>query len=232
MKKGVTFKVYHFPKDIHGNIDYENPMGYIINYWCRNDIVKNNDLGMYDLVFRDIVKCYLRNTPKQVADELIMVSGNVGCIVVGEYEKIKPLISSLKKDDYYLEIQNNSLPEQVMANQKLIMLSRQLGIPLVATNDAHYLKKEDAPIHKAFLNSQEGDREVDSFYATTYLMGTDEIEAYFTLYTDDYVLQKSFHYTTLLLLSYFRQEFLYRGEYMSCVRAKVFRWIAGYDHIV
>lgn len=52
---------------------------------------------------KDIVKCYLRNTPKQVADELIMVSGNVGCIVVGEYEKIKPLISSLKKDDYYLE---------------------------------------------------------------------------------------------------------------------------------
>jgi 2,3,4,5-tetrahydropyridine-2-carboxylate N-succinyltransferase len=52
---------------------------------------------------KDIVKCYFRNTPKQVADNLIMVSGNIGCLVIGEYEKIKPLISNLKKDDYHLE---------------------------------------------------------------------------------------------------------------------------------
>ena len=52
---------------------------------------------------KDIVKCYFRNTPKQVADDLIMISGNIGCLVIGEYKKIKPLISNLKKDDYYLE---------------------------------------------------------------------------------------------------------------------------------
>ena len=47
---------------------------------------------------KDIVKCYFRNTPKQVADDLIMIAGNVGCLVIGEYEKIKPLISKLKKE--------------------------------------------------------------------------------------------------------------------------------------
>ena len=41
-------------------------------------------------------------------------------------------------EDYYLEIQNNGLAEQVMVNQRLIGLSRELDIPLVATNDAHY----------------------------------------------------------------------------------------------
>ena len=41
-------------------------------------------------------------------------------------------------EDYYLEIQNNGIREQTFVNQKLIELSRQLDIPLVATNDAHY----------------------------------------------------------------------------------------------
>lgn len=51
------------------------------------------------------------------------------------------------------------------------------------TTDSHYAKKEDAPIHKAYLNSQDGEREVDSFYATTYMMNTEEIERYFS-YSD------------------------------------------------
>ncbi|MBU4210510.1 DNA polymerase III subunit alpha [Patescibacteria group bacterium] len=47
--------------------------------------------------------------------------------------------------NYYLEIQKHpKLKNQDIANIELIKLSRQLGIPLVATNDAHYLKKEDA----------------------------------------------------------------------------------------
>ena len=51
----------------------------------------------------------------------------------------------LFKDDYYLEIQSHpTLPEQEKINNALIKLSRELGIPLIATNDAHYLNKEDA----------------------------------------------------------------------------------------
>ena len=44
-------------------INYDNGfMGYSIDYWdAKNDFIKNNDLGMYDLVFRDIVKCYLED---------------------------------------------------------------------------------------------------------------------------------------------------------------------------
>ena len=64
-------------------------------------------------------------------------------------------------DDYYIEIQNNGIKEQVLANQKLIQLARKLNIPLVATNDAHYLKKEDAYNHEVLLCIQTGKRMSD-----------------------------------------------------------------------
>lgn len=63
--------------------------------------------------------------------------------------------------DYYLEIQNNGIKEQVLVNQKLIEMSKKLDIPLVATNDAHYLKKEDAYNHEVLLCIQTGKRMMD-----------------------------------------------------------------------
>ena len=63
--------------------------------------------------------------------------------------------------DYYLEIQNNGIKEQVLVNQKLIEMSKKLDIPLVATNDAHYLKKEDAYNHEVLLCIQTGKRMID-----------------------------------------------------------------------
>lgn len=49
------------------------------------------------------------------------------------------------KGNFYLEIQHHaSIPEQASANKKLVALSKKTGIPLVATNDIHYLRKEDA----------------------------------------------------------------------------------------
>ncbi len=64
-------------------------------------------------------------------------------------------------EDYYLEVQPNGLPEQVLVNQKLVELSRELDIPLVATNDSHYLKKEDAYIHEILLCIQTGKKMSD-----------------------------------------------------------------------
>ena len=65
------------------------------------------------------------------------------------------------KDDYYIEIQHNGLRQQIMINQKLIQLARKLDIPLVATNDAHYLKKEDSYFHEVLLCIQTGKRMSD-----------------------------------------------------------------------
>ena len=75
--------------------------------------------------------------------------------------------------NFYLEMQPSASKEQTYVNNEIIKLSELTDIPFIITTDSHYLKKEEAPIHKAFLNSQDGDREVDSFYATTYMMGTE-----------------------------------------------------------
>ena len=78
-----------------------------------------------------------------------------------EAKKVALWFKDLFKDDYYLEIQNNGVKEQVLVNQKLIELSKELDIPLVATNDAHYSRKEDAYNHEVLLCIQTGKKMSD-----------------------------------------------------------------------
>nr|DAK55437.1 MAG TPA: DNA polymerase III, alpha subunit [Caudoviricetes sp.] len=82
------------------------------------------------------------------------------------------------KENFFLELQPSFNQEQVYVNNKLIELSRKYSIPAIVTTDSHYLRIEDRKIHKAYLNSKEGDREVDEFYATTYVMSEEEIHSY------------------------------------------------------
>ena len=81
--------------------------------------------------------------------------------------------------NFFLEMQPSKNKEQIYVNQRLLDISGATGIPYIITTDSHYLRKEDRIIHKAYLNAQNGDREVDDFYATTYMMSTKELESYF-----------------------------------------------------
>lgn len=85
------------------------------------------------------------------------------------------MISIFGEGNFYLEMQPSFNEEQIYVNNQIIKLSKEYNIPFIVTNDAHYLQKKDASIHEAFLNSQDGDREVKSFYETTYLMDNEEI---------------------------------------------------------
>lgn len=87
--------------------------------------------------------------------------------------------------DFYFELQPSYNKDQIYVNKKLIEFSKKFNIKYIITTDSHYLKKEDRKIHKAFLNSQNGEREVDEFYATTYLMNTEELESYFSYLTEE-----------------------------------------------
>ena len=82
------------------------------------------------------------------------------------------------EENFFLELQPSASREQSLVNRYLLNIARDHHYRYIITTDSHYLKKEDASIHKAFLNSQDGDREVDSFYATTYMMSTEELESY------------------------------------------------------
>ncbi|MDR1019728.1 MAG: DNA polymerase III subunit alpha [Synergistaceae bacterium] len=78
--------------------------------------------------------------------------------------------------NFFLEIQSNRIPEQALVNKTLIRMSREHGFGIVATNDAHYMRREDAEWHDVLLcvqtNSNVNDRERyrfagDDFYFRT-----------------------------------------------------------------
>ena len=113
-------------------------------------------------------------------------------LINGQEEKAEEVALWHKKvfgEDYYIEIQNNGIPEQVLANQKLVKLARKLDIPLVATNDAHYLKKEDAYNHEVLLCIQTGKKmsDPDRMRFDTdelYVKSPEEMSEYFKAFPD------------------------------------------------
>ena len=77
------------------------------------------------------------------------------------------------EDNFYLELQDHGIPEQRVVNQGIMRIARQTGLPLVVTNDAHYLRREDSKMQDVLLCVQTGktiddpDRmrfETDEFY--------------------------------------------------------------------
>ncbi len=75
-------------------------------------------------------------------------------ITAGDIEGAEEIALKYKeifKGRYYLEIQDNKYPEQMVVNQNLVAMSNKLDIPLVATNDCHYLTKDDYYAHEVLL---------------------------------------------------------------------------------
>lgn len=76
-------------------------------------------------------------------------------IMNGNYDKARKLAMEYREifgnGNYYLEIQDHGLPEQKQVNTEVVRLSRELNIPLVATNDVHYVDKDDAKIQDILM---------------------------------------------------------------------------------
>ena len=81
----------------------------------------------------------------------------------------------LFNEDFYFEIAPGASKDQVSVNKRMFKISEAFQVPIVIGTDAHYLKKEDRYVHKAYLNSKGGEREVDDFYEYSYLQDNDEI---------------------------------------------------------
>ena len=60
------------------------------------------------------------------------------------------------KGNFFLEVQSNSIPEQALVNKTLVEMSKKLDLPLIATNDSHYMKQSDAEWHDILLCVQTG----------------------------------------------------------------------------
>ena len=74
----------------------------------------------------------------------------------GALAQAKELADIFGPDNFYLELQDHGIPEQRAVNQGVMRISRETGIPMVVTNDAHYLRKEDAQMQDVLLCVQTG----------------------------------------------------------------------------
>lgn len=78
-------------------------------------------------------------------------------------------------EDFYIEIQPGATLEQTEYNKMAVNIAKAYGINFIVTNDVHYINKEDRPIHASYLNSKDGDRELDMFYESTYMHSEEEM---------------------------------------------------------
>ena len=78
----------------------------------------------------------------------------------GEYENAKKYALEMAElfgpDHFYLEVQDHGIREQAIVNREILRLHEETGLPMVCTNDAHYLRKEDAEAHDVLLCIQTG----------------------------------------------------------------------------
>ena len=78
-------------------------------------------------------------------------------------------------DDFYVEVAPAASKDQIIANNKLVQIAHVFNKKVVIGDDAHYLKREDRYIHKAYLNSKGGERETDAFYEYAYLQDEEDL---------------------------------------------------------
>lgn len=87
-------------------------------------------------------------------------------------------------EDFYIEIAAASSKDQIKFNKRVVSIAAAYNIKIVIGSDAHYLTSKERPVHKAYLNSKDGEREVDDFYTYSHMM--DNIEAFEYLKDSDF----------------------------------------------
>ena len=98
-------------------------------------------------------------------------------------------------DDFYLEIQDHGSPEDRIVNVEIVRIARELGIKLIATNDAHYLTRNDVEAHDALLCVLTGklisDEKRLRYTGTEYLKTEDEMARLFVDHLEPEVVQEA-----------------------------------------
>ena len=116
-------------------------------------------------------------------------------ILDNKEDEIKEHIEELKDifdEDLYFEIQPGNFVDQIQVNNKLIELSNQYNVPLVVTNDVHYLNADDYKIHDYHVRlGRKMTISDDLIYPDTcyYLMGYDELKDSLNMYDEDTILK-------------------------------------------
>ena len=114
--------------------------------------------------------------------------------------------------DFYIECAPSTAEDQCIVNRKLHKIAQYYNIPMVVGTDAHYLTKEDRFVHKSYLNSKGGEREVDSFYEFAHLMTYDEVYELLKKCFNDGDIAKEILYNSDVLKNNFKEYSLERKQ--------------------
>ena len=95
-----------------------------------------------------------------IATSACLAGGVAQYLLVEDYEAAKAYALQMREifgeENFYLELQDHGIAEQRPVNQGVMRLARETGLPLVVTNDAHYLRREDAAMQDVLLCIQTG----------------------------------------------------------------------------
>ncbi len=149
VERGETL-YYHMTflcKDEKGykNLMQLSSIGYLEGFYYRPRIDKEI-LSEYSQGLISLSGCLKGEIPQKILQDKQEEASRIA----GQYQEI------FGKGNFYLELMDLFLPEQKKVNEGLLKISKQLDIPLVVTNDVHYLLKEHAIAHDALLCIQTG----------------------------------------------------------------------------
>lgn len=113
-------------------------------------------------------------------------------------EDIKWYVEVFGKEDYYIELQPADTFIQRYVNEHLLQFAKELDLKYLVAGDSHYARKTDAPIHAAFLNSKNEEREIESFYKYTYVHSVEDVYKQMAYYLGDEVVKTALETTTEL----------------------------------
>ena len=164
----IGCEVYVAPRTLHDKEQTKDRDYSHLVLLCRNERGYHNLCRLVSVSFTEgfYVKPRIDwELLREHCEGLICLSGCVRgyipqCVLRGDYEEAKRKAFELRElfgeDGFYLEIQNHGIQEEERAFAGLIRLSKETGIPLVLTNDAHYIKKEDAYYQDVLMAIQTG----------------------------------------------------------------------------
>lgn len=149
---------------------------------CKNDTGYKNLIKMVSAGFTEgfyrkprIDKTLIEKYHKGLICLSACLAGEIPRLISSQdYEKAKEVAlwyKSVFGEDYYIELQDHGLKEDDIVIPRLISLARETGIQMVATNDAHYIKKKDAKAQEILLCVQTGKKLSDPDHMS---FGTDE----------------------------------------------------------
>ena len=160
-------EVYVASKSMHiKNVDKDNTTNHLV-LLVKNEVGYENlmkivsEASIEGFYYKPRVDHdYLRKHSEGIIALSACLGGEVQRALLNEdYEKAKEVALAYKdifKEGFYLELQNHGMDEQRRVNELNIKLSKETGIPLVATNDVHYIEQKDSKSHDILMCIQTG----------------------------------------------------------------------------